>query len=273
MLHGRERVQTGAETAFDPPFAWRYRRTVRALLLCFFLAVSAQAEWKRLVINPKDDFLDSPREHPLEYFTQYPMLHYAGDFCCPCSKEGRLAAAQDAKVRAEVTRLGKVRDKEVLDVTFFGDGQKTPSWKSILVEKTPGRYYEIYQVEPNLGAVLPSYLIALGPKDALIAAKDDCQRYGCTEEFFSIRPDGPVRLDFNLVFAAAFEACPRDRSVWRGFGDLRRTLPRGIIRVGTTDPDWGKPTSAGVVEVRFTLRAGQFSIAGARYRPDIEYEW
>jgi hypothetical protein len=223
MLHGRERVQTGAETAFDPPFAWRYRRTVRALLLCFFLAVSAQAEWKRLVINPKDDFLDSPREHPLEYFTQYPLLHYAGDFCSPCSKEGRLAAAQDAKVRAEVTRLGKVRDKEVLDVTFFGDGQKTPSWKSILVEKTPGRYYEIYQVEPNLGAVLPSYLIALGPKDALIAAKDDCQRYGCTEEFFSIgrmgrsgsistwfspRPLKPARVTGASGVASAICAAP-----------------------------------------------------------------
>jgi hypothetical protein len=245
-----------------------------ALFSCAFSSPSApRPNGSDSSSNPKDDFLDSPGEHPLEYFTRFPLQHFAGDFCRRCSAEERLAAAQRAKVQAQVNRLGRVRDKEVLDVTFFDDGQKTPSWKSILVEKTPGKYYEIYQVEPNLGAVLPSYLIAPGPKDALIAAKDDCQRYGCTEEFFSIRPEGPVRLDFKLVFAAAAKACPRDRSVWRGYRDLHRALRRGIIRVGTTDPDWGKPTAEGVVEVRFTFRAGQFAIAGARYLPDVEYEW
>jgi hypothetical protein len=200
------------------------------------------------------------------------MQHFAGDFYNHSSPEERLAAAQSATVRAEVRQLGKVRDAEVLDLTFFLDNNKTPSWKSIVVRKAPGSYCEIYQVEPNSGAVLPSYLIPLGSNDVIIAAKDDCQRYGCTEGFFRSNRMAPVRLDFTPVFEAAGKACPRDVAVWEGYGNLSVALPRGFIRVGTRD-SWGKPSSDGVVEVRFKVRAGRFAISRARYLPDVAYEW
>jgi len=245
---------------------------VRSALLLAMLSHPAVAGWQRLVETPKDSRVEKVSSHPLEYFTRTPLLSDgSGEFCYRCTPEKRDVEARTARARTEMHQVGRWHGLPVLDLYVIDQGKEEPYRKSVLVRRKANEYVEVYQVQPNLGAIQPSFLIAIG-REELIGTRDDCQRFGCNEKYFWLAPDGPAALNFEPVFDAAQAACPKEVSAWHGFGDLRGRLPDSTIYVGTKDA-WGHPSGTGTVEIRFKLVQGKFIVTGARFDPDDPYEW
>lgn len=163
-------------------------------MLAFILGFPAFANWTRTVSSGKGADDDKPQPQTLQYFIQYPSLHDAsGDFCYLCTEEQRLAAAKKERVRSDVSFLGRVNGREVYDILYYFDDEEGPRWKSLIVESEVNRYGEILQVHPVVESVRHSELDKVG-REQLVHAIDDCQRLGCSETFYRIGHDGPVRV-------------------------------------------------------------------------------
>jgi hypothetical protein len=245
---------------------------MKFLLLLVVMAIPSAAEWERRVITPKGERMDTPKPHPLSYFTRYPWLRDEDDeLCFPCPPEKKLAAAKQKKARGDVRLVGRIHDFTIYDVLYFFDENAAPDWKSILVSKEPDKYHEIWHYQRNEGGVWPSFLVNVG-QDTLLGLEDDCYRQEVLQEYFWFSEDGPVRVDFSPVWRAAKSVAPKGSKVWVGY-DGRIDLPAGRMRVGLIrDPDW-RCCSTGVVEVKFELKAGQFRIQGQRFLPTVEFRW
>ena len=245
---------------------------MKFLLLFIAVVSSATTKWERRIITPKGDRVDTPSTHPLSWFTQYPSLRDEDHgLCITCSPEQRLAEAKQTRAKAEVRLVGRIGSFDIFDVFYVFDNDPVPSWKSIIVRTGRDEYREIWHYQKNEGGIWPSFLVKIG-HDVVLGLEDDCYRQNVIREYFWFTKDGPGRIDFRPIWAAAKLTVPHNTKVWGGF-DGRLELPVGRMRVGLiTDPDW-RCCSTGVVDVSFVLRAGRVVVTKQRLLPEAEFHW
>jgi hypothetical protein len=131
--------------------------------------------------------------HPLQYFTQYPSLHDAYEYCYGCTSEETQAAARKDRVRSDVRLLGRWNGRSVYDIFYYFDDEKEPRWKSLIVQRRGGLYSEIlqvHQVNPP-DPIRHSQVVRKGTSQ-LLCASDNCDRSGCIAPCFRIDAEGPV---------------------------------------------------------------------------------
>jgi hypothetical protein len=127
---------------------------MKFILLLVAVVLPVAAEWDRQIITPKGVRMDTPKPHPLSYFTRYPGLRDEdNDLCYLCPPEKRLAEAKQRKARGEVRLVGKIRGYSIYDVLYFFDEEPLPRWKSILVRTQPNQYREIWHYQKNEGVI------------------------------------------------------------------------------------------------------------------------
>jgi hypothetical protein len=97
-------------------------------------------------LDPKGGGEDRPRPQTLRYFTEYPSLHDASDWCYDCTEEQRKSKAHKERTRSEVRFLGRLNGRKVYDILYYFDDEKEPRWKSLIVQLKRDLYGEVLQV-------------------------------------------------------------------------------------------------------------------------------
>lgn len=244
---------------------------VLLLILCF--ALTANAQWPRVVITPKGGQVDAPPSQPLKYFTELPWLRdEGGEFCYLCTPEERLAQAKAAVARADVQFVAKIGRFNVYDIFYYFADDPTPGWKSIVVQTGADRYQEIYHDQPNEGIPIHSFVVRAG-KEPLLCVVDNVFRWDEQEDCFWFSATGAVRVDFSPIWNAAQQTVQGRHAVWDHHLGARANFANLTIPVGIRS-DWNNRCCVdGVVYVRFTMDHGRVIVLKTTFNPDAVFVW
>jgi hypothetical protein len=261
--------------SFAQTSVWRYAVRVRLIALALWISLAADAaEWSRLVLTAKGERVDRPKEHSLQYFTEYPWLRDESGDVCPCSQEERVAVAKRLKGTADVRLIGRINGLAIYDVLYHVSAEEVgPGWKSILVKTSADAYTEIFHEQRNQGEINPSFLVKAGT-DLVLGIVDQQYRLDQVEYYWWFDFEHAVLLDFKPVWEAAQKVVPEGTSVLKSHLNAKQTFPRQVIDVTTWPADlWRCCASVGVVKVRFEIKAGIIVAKDAYYDPSAKRDW
>lgn len=243
------------------------------VLVMLFATLAHASLWQRHVQSGKGDSFDSPRPHPLAYFTRNPFLRDDADqFCSACTQSDKAAMRSRHKFRTEVRKVGKLYGFTVYDVFYSFDDDiatKQIDWKSILVEVSPGQFREIYHLQPIAGQIKPSFFLKVGAEEILVT-RDLIPGTGNNyyEDYFWLSPSGAARIDIEAIIKAVQSVLPPGLGVWNG-GGLHIGALRYHMRVWKESDSHCCPTG-GSVDIRFRLDGSRIVVTSKRYDPRVE---
>jgi hypothetical protein len=218
------------------------------------------AAWDRHVLSGKGEFVDSPAPHPLAYFTRDPFLRDDGDqFCADCSAAGKAQVHEAHKFKTELQKVGRIGGFDVFDLYYYFDDDASTGqidWKSILVETASGQYREIFHLQPTQAMIQPAYFVDAGGEQ-LLATRDVIPGTGNNyyEDYWWFGPEGPVRINLEVIATALRSSLPPGYGVWKGGGlDLPHLVYRSSV---WKDGDANCCPTGGTVEILFRLQGGQ----------------
>jgi len=233
-------------------------------------------------MTPKGEWVDMPEPHPLNYFTQYPMLRdESGDFCSSCPPERRLAEAKKFNIRTELTLVGTLAGFSIYDLYYRFEGPGATDTKLILVKIGGDQYREIYHREPTQvdARAKPSVFVKVGNERFLFAEYIVGGRSPSTYDYFWFDQDGATFVDFAPILTAARPLIPSGKTL-RWIYEMDGKTPGThylwdhtsplVSRVRLTDKiENNSPVvEAGVVEVEFKFDHGRVVTTKATYTPD-----
>ena len=240
------------------------------LLGCLLTAAPASAAvWQRHVESGKGESFDYPAPHALSYFTRDPFLRDDGDFCGDCSPGGKAAVHMHHRFKTEFRRVGRLNGFAIYDLFYRFDDHvdsKKIDWKSILVEVSPGRFREIYHLQPTAAEIESSFVMKAGQEE-ILGTRDLIPGTGAYEyeDYFWLSSAGAERIDISPIGKAVQEILPGGYGVWKGGGLDMRTLQYRMPVWKTGDANCC-PTG-GTVEVKFKLEGSRISVTGRRFDP------
>ncbi len=246
------------------------------LILVWLLAATLEgAAWQRHVLSGKGEFRDSPAPEPLAYFTRDPFMRDDGDqFCTACTPQDKATLHAQHKFKTELTKVGDLRGFAIYDLFYFFDDDiatRQIDWKSILVKVAPGRFREIYHLQPTQAIVRPSFLLKVGDRQ-ILATRDQIPGTGNNfyEDYFWFDRDGPVRIDIDVIPKVLKAILPAGSGVWKGGGLHMKTL---TYRMPVWKENDGNccPTG-GRVELKFRLDDGRLVVTGKHFDPHAKPE-
>jgi hypothetical protein len=192
-------------------------------------AASGPTPWQRMLVSGKGASFDTPGVYSLSYFTHDPFLRDDGDdFCGACTPQDKTAARTQHKFKTELKKVGALNGYAIYDVSYFFDDHvsiRQVDWKSILVAVSPGRYREIYHLQPPAAQITPSFLMMAGAEE-ILATRNLIPGTGnqYDEAYWWFGPDGPVRIDIESISDLLPSILPAGYGVWKGGGLNMKTL-------------------------------------------------
>ena len=239
------------------------------LLLGPFAAAAAQpTPWQRMLVSGKEASFDTPGAYSLSYFTRDPFLRDDGyDFCGACTPQDKAAARTQHKFKTELKKVGDLGGYAIYDVSYFFDDHVSTGqvdWKSVLVAVSPGRYREIYHLQPPAAQITPSFLMKAGAEE-ILATRNLIPGTGnqYDEAYWWFGPDGPVRIDIESISEALSTILPAGYGVWKGGGLDMKTL---TFRSAVWKPsDANCCPTGGAVTLRFRLDRGRLVVIEKNY--------
>ena len=241
------------------------------------MALPMIAAWERHVIAPKDDRIDHPAAHALSYFTRYPLLRSEdSDTFRGCTPAQKIARAKTTKAKSDVSLVGKMAGFEIYDVITHFEGEGNTTWKFILVQTGPGRFREIYHLEPNQvdSRVEPS-IVVNSNGESFFRTRDWVGGNGgyTYEEYFSLDRDGPIRIDLGPIGKAAAAVVPSDIGQSMGPQGADWSNPEDLAKSIFSVPVVGKNLRycSGFIHVRFGVEHGRIIVLGATYDAEAEH--
>jgi hypothetical protein len=247
------------------------RTWLRWLILWVVVAATAQASsWQRHVLSGKGESFDAPQAHPLAYFIRDPFLRDDGyEYCGDCAPAGKAAVHVQHRFKTELIKVGTLGGYTIYDLFYrFDDHVDTGEidWKSILVEVSPGRYREIYHLQPTQAEIKPSFFLKAGEEE-ILATRDLIPGTGNNyyEDYFWFSPAGPVRIDIETITKAVQSILPSGLGARKGGGlDMKSLSYRSAV---WKDDDANCCPSGGVVDIKFRLDNGKIIVTSKHYDP------
>lgn len=248
---------------------------VKSLICLLLVVASANASananvWQRDVQTAKGDHLDTAEPHPLGYFIRDPFLRDDGDqFCVDCTPEGKATVHNQHRFRTEVRRVGSLDGFAIFDVFYrFDDHVESGEidWKSILVRVSPGKFREIYHLQPIAGKVVPSFFLKAGAEQILatrILIPGTGNNY--YEDYFWFSPTGAVRIDIEAIDMALKSILPAGSGVWKGGGlDMRSLHYHSFV---WREGDGNCCPTGGAVDIKLRLDGGRLMVTSNHFDP------
>jgi hypothetical protein len=239
------------------------------MILCLLIAASANGQvWQRHVQSGKGETFDTPAAHPLAYFTRDPFLRDDGDDdCADCTPAGKARVHSQHRFSTEVRRVGELHGFAIYDVFYRFDDHVDKveiDWKSILVQVAPGRFREIYHLQPTAALIGPSTLMKSGSEE-ILATRDLIPGTGnySYEDYFWFSSAGPVRIDTGAINKAVQSVLPTGSAIWKGGGFDMKSLSyhSSVWKEG----DANCCPSGGSVDVKFRLEGGGLIVTGTHF--------
>jgi hypothetical protein len=247
---------------------------MKAMILCLLITASASGQvWQRHVQSGKGDSFDTPTAHPLAYFTRGPFLRDDGDDdCADCTPAGKAEVHTQHKFTTEVRRVGELHGFAIYDVFYrFDDHVDTGEidWKSILVQVAPGRFREIYHLQPTAALIEPSFFLKSASEE-ILATRDLIPGTGnySYEDYFWFSSAGAVRIDTGAINKAVQSVLPAGSAIWKG-GGLDMTAPSYHSSVWK-EGDANCCPSGGSVDVKFRLDRDRVIVTSTHFTPPSE---
>jgi len=250
---------------------------IRGMLSVLWLAAAnlAGAAWQRHVFTAKGDFFDTPAPHSLAYFTRDPFLRDDGDqFCIACTPQDKAAVHSGHTFKTELRKTGYLRGFAIYDLFYFFDdhiGTRQRDWKSVLVRVAPGRFREIYHLQPTQAIISPSFLLKSG-RDEILAIRDPIPGTmgNYYEDYFWFDRDGPVRIDIDSIPRVLKNMLPAGSGVWKGGGlDMKALTYRMPV---WKEGDGNCCPTGGMVSLKLRLDRGRLTVTHRRFDPTAKPE-
>ncbi len=244
---------------------------MKTVVLWALMAVSANNTlWQRHVLTGKGETFDTPEAHKLAYFTDDAFLRDEGDdFCDDCTPSGKAKVHLQHRFKTELKEVGKLKGFTIYDLYYQFDGtvdRAEIEWKSILVEVSPGKYREIYHLQPTNAVIKPSFIGKAGAGE-ILATRDVIPGTGnySYEDYFWFSPAGATRINIEEIGTTVQTLLPNGYGVWKGGGlDMEAMKYRSGV---WKDGDANCCPSGGTVEVDFRLEENRIVVTRSHYDP------
>jgi hypothetical protein len=233
-------------------------------------AAPSHAPWQRHILSAKGSAEDQSEPQPLAYFTSDPFLRDdADDFCSDCSPHGKATVHTRHKFKSTLVKVGEIQGYTIYDLFFSFDehiNSNEIDWKFILVEVSPGKFREIFHLQPTQAIVQPAFFISAG-NEVLLATHDLIPGTGnnCYEDYWWFGPEGPVRLNIDSIQDVLKSILPDGLAVWKGGGLDIKTLTFSSYVWQPQDANCC-PTG-GSVEIKFRLQGSRLIPIAKTYNP------
>jgi hypothetical protein len=126
-------------------------QSVTLLALMLLICHPADSQFQRQVFSEKGGSIDTPEPHPLGFFVEEPFLRDdADELCSDCSLTGKANTADRFAIRPAVRQIGELAAFRIVEVLYCvapkGSSLEHVKWKSILVQRAPDQYAEIFHL-------------------------------------------------------------------------------------------------------------------------------
>lgn len=192
--------------------------------LVLLLSSPSWGQWQRILYSGKGESRDTQSAHPLAYFTANPFLRDDGaDFCDDCrTAKSKTESAKSYTVSTEMHDVGTLSGFRIVDILYQFIDHRRPElgkmgWKSILVQKGPDKYVEIYHLQASYttARLTPSRLVHVGDEIVLMTQDSDGGNGGgCWEAYWWFTRSGPHAVDFSPLIQEITKHVPRGATFW-----------------------------------------------------------
>lgn len=211
------------------------------LLQAYSGASQTTSRMQRMLVTGKGNTQDSPKPHPLTWWTQNPLRLDEDRSLLFGIKaaDGHIISARDYSFEQKVTTLGTISGHRIVEVITIihelpslvlaklpdreppqpsGDVPPT-QWKSLLVEADASdRYVEIYRLQAEYGTYQPmiSATILGTGENAILRTFDPSNGNGggCSEGYWWFDKSGAHDVDFSPFDRAIAGAQPPATTAW-----------------------------------------------------------
>lgn len=177
--------------------------------LVLLLSLPCWGQWQRVLFSRKGDSRDTPKTHPLSYYTSNPFLRDDGDDLCDncVTAKSKAESAKNYTVSTDVHDVGTLSGFRIIQISYAFVDRRKPElgkirWKSILVQTGHDKYAEIYHLQANyLEAPLETARIVHVGDELVLTTQDSDggNGGGCWEAYWRFRAAGPQMIDFSPV--------------------------------------------------------------------------
>jgi len=192
--------------------------------LVLLLSSTSWGQWQRILYSGKGELRDTQSAHPLAYFTANPFLRDDGaDFCDDWrTAKSKAECAKNYTASTEMHDVGTLSGFRVVEILYQFIDHRRPElgkmgWKSILVQKDPDKYVEIYHLQASYVKALltPAKLVHVGDELVLMTQDSDGGNGGgCWEAYWWFNASGPHTVDFSPLVQEITKHVPSASTFW-----------------------------------------------------------
>lgn len=192
--------------------------------LVVLLCSTSWGQWQRILYSGKGESRDTQSANPLAYFISNPFLRDDGaDFCDDCrTAKSKAETAKHYTVSTEMQDVGTFSGFRIVDILYQFVDHRRPElgkmgWKSILVQKAPDKYVEIYHLQASYvkTVLTPAKLVHVGDELVLVTQDSDGGNGGgCWEAYWWLDAKGPRAIDFSPLIEEITKHVPPASTFW-----------------------------------------------------------